>query len=327
MKRMLWAFVVCAAMCVALVGCAGGAASSTSSATSAEDSSAAVESSASGEQAQSADASAASESSAAASSAAAQESASSAAESAASSATATPAQGIDYLALVNKLNPLPDNWEDALETVHFTNTVGDDVEVETKAYDAYLQLKAALEAEGVYVDLDSARRSVADQQRIMDEFTEEYGADYAKKTVATPGYSEHHTGLALDLYLIVDGKDVVENEDMMQYPEIWEKIHAKLAEHGFILRYLDGCEHLTGYAYEPWHIRYLDDVAIAKEITDAGITFEEYKSGTVAPEVSYDFGTSELYTQEELKEAAIQVKCQFASFAGCELHNVRYAGD
>jgi len=237
------------------------------------------------------------------------------------------AQGIDYLALVNKLNPLPDGWEDALETVHFTNTVGDDVEVEAKAYDAYLGLKADLEAEGVHVDLDSARRSVADQERIMADFTEKYGADYAKKTVATPGYSEHHTGLALDLYLIIDGKDVVENEDMIQYPEVWEKIHARLAEHGFILRYTQGDEHITGYGYEPWHIRYLDDAAIAREITDAGITFEEYKAGKTLPEVSYDFGESELYTAEDLEEAAVQVKCEFATFEGCELHSLRYAGD
>ena len=243
------------------------------------------------------------------------------------SSSAPQSQGIDYLVLVNKLNPLPDGWEDALETVHFTNTVGDDVEVEKKAYDAYLELKADLEKEGVYVDLDSARRSVADQQRIMDEFTKEYGADYAKKTVATPGYSEHHTGLALDLYLIVDGKDIVENEDMIQYPEIWTKIHAKLADHGFILRYLEGDEHITGYGYEPWHIRYLDDAGIAKEIADKGITFEEYKAGAVMPEVAYDYGASSLYTAEELEQAAIQVKCEFATFAGCELHNLRYAGD
>ena len=123
------------------------------------------------------------------------------------------AQGIDYLALVNKLNPLPDGWEDSLETVHMTNSVGDDVEVEKKAYDAYLELKAALEEEGVHVDLDSAYRSIAAQQKIMDDFTQKYGADYAKKTVATPGYSEHQTGLALDLYLNIDGKDIVMNED------------------------------------------------------------------------------------------------------------------
>ena len=211
--------------------------------------------------------------------------------------------------------------------MHFTNSVGDDVEVEKKAYDAYQALKADLEKEGVHVDLDSARRSVAEQERIMADFTEKYGADYAKKTVATPGYSEHHTGLALDLYLIIDGKDVTENEDMVGYPEVWDKIHAKLAEHGFILRYLEGDEHITGYGYEPWHIRYLDDAAIAKQIADAGITFEEYKAGKVYPEVAYDFGNSGLYTREQLAEAAVQAKCEFATFAGCELHSLRYAGD
>lgn len=101
------------------------------------------------------------------------------------------AESINYLALVNKQNPLPDGWEDALETVHMTNSIGDDVEVEKKAYDAYLKLKEDLEKEGIFVDLDSARRSVAEQQRIMDDFTQKYGADYALKTVATPGYSAH----------------------------------------------------------------------------------------------------------------------------------------
>ena len=193
-------------------------------------------------------------------------------ESATEAVTETPAaDGIEYMALVNKTHALPDTWEDKLETVHMTNSVGDDVEVEKKAYDAYLKLKEALEAEDIHVDLDSARRSVEAQQRIMDDFTEKYGADYAAKTVAKPGYSEHHTGLALDLYLIIDGKDVVLNEEMIQYPEIWAKIHEKLADYGFILRYLDGEEHITGYGYEPWHIRYIDNVDIAKEITSKGI--------------------------------------------------------
>ena len=311
-KAIIVVAAVCVATCLALVGCgnnsnSGGGASADSS--SAEETSQAAQ---------------APETSTPAEPAAAEPAATSTEP---TSAAVEPTQGIDYLVLVNKLNPLPDGWEDALETVHMTNSVGDDVEVEAKAYDAYLALKADLEAEGVYVDLDSARRSVADQQRIMDEFTKEYGADYAKKTVAEPGYSEHHTGLALDLYLIIDGKDVVENEDMIEYPEVWTKIHEKLAEHGFILRYLDGDEHITGYGYEPWHIRYVDDPAIAQEITNEGITFEEYKAGKVAPEVSYDYGESALYTREELEEAAVQVKCEFAKFAGCELHSLRYAGD
>ena len=234
---------------------------------------------------------------------------------------------IDYMALVNKTHKLPDDWEANLETVHMTNSVGDDVEVEKKAYDAYLKLKAELEKKGVYVDLDSARRSVADQQRIMDEFTEQYGADYAAKTVAKPGYSEHHTGLALDLYLIIDGMDVVENEDMIQYPEIWSKIHAKLADYGFILRYLDGSEHITGYGYEPWHIRYLDNVDTAKEITSKGVTFEENLGAYTGGSVSIDYGTSKLYTEDELKDAVIQIKCKFAFWGDVDLKSIRYAGD
>ena len=245
------------------------------------------------------------------------------AETAAAAATAEAAESaeaINYLALVNKLNPLPDGWEDALETVHMTNSIGDDVEVEKKAYDAYLKLKEDLEKEGIFVDLDSARRSVSEQQRIMDDFTAKYGADYALKTVATPGYSEHHTGLALDLYLIIDGVDVVENEDMIRYPEIWQVIHSRLADHGFILRYL-------GYGYEPWHIRYVDDVDIAKEIMNSGVTLEGWLGAVNETDVEIDYGTSEIYTAEELAEAAIQIKCTFASWKGCELHTLRYAGD
>ena len=246
--------------------------------------------------------------------------------------TYSPGQ-IDYLALVNKLNPLPEGWEDALETVTTTNSVGDEVEVEAKAYDAYLALKEDLEAnDGIYLELDSARRSVAAQQDIMDRFTEKYGADYAAKTVATPGYSEHHTGLALDLYFKLKGEDgaftdVYYNEDMVQYPEIWEKIHAKLADYGFILRYLEGREHITGYGYEPWHIRYVDSAAVAKEITDQDITLEEYLGAVKAADVTVDLGSSALYTEEELNEAAVQIKCKFATFEGCELHSLRYAGD
>ena len=196
-------------------------------------------------------------------------------------------EGIDYLALVNKENKLPDGWEDKLETVTVTNSLGDEVEVEKTAYEAYLKLKDALAAEDVHVDLDSARRSVENQQRIWDDFMEEYGEVYTKRTVAVPGFSEHHTGLALDLYLIIDGVDVYLNEDMVTYPEIWAKIHEKLADYGFILRYLEGKEAITGYGYEPWHIRYVGSVGIAREIADAGITLEEYLGklpvGDVAP--------------------------------------------
>ena len=236
-------------------------------------------------------------------------------------------EGIDYLVLVNKLNKLPDDWEDKLETEKFTNTVGDEVEVEKKAYAAYQKLKEDLEKEDIHVDLDSARRSVKEQQRIWDDFTEEYGAAYTAKTVAKPGYSEHHTGLALDLYLIIDGKDVVENEDMIKYTDIWAKIHEKLPQYGFILRYLEGKEQITGYGYEPWHIRYIDDPKAAAQITEEGITLETYLGAAKDTDVELDYGQSEVYDKETLDEAFVQVKCDFAAWEGCELHKLVYAGD
>ena len=245
-------------------------------------------------------------------------------------------EGIDYLVLVNKLNPLPEGWEDALETVTVTNSQGDQVEVEARAFEAYEKLRADLEEnDGIYTELDSARRSVEAQQEIMDRFTEKYGADYAAKTVARPGYSEHHTGLALDLYFRIKGEDgsftdVYYNEDMEkpEYEGIWDAIHAKLADHGFILRYLEGEEHITGYRFEPWHIRYLDDPEIAHEImSEPGLTLEEYLAGESAPEVSIDLSGSALYTDEELRDAMLAVKCSFAAWQGCELHAIRYGGD
>lgn len=235
--------------------------------------------------------------------------------------------GIDYLVLVNKTHPLPEDWEDNLSTVHITNSLGDDVEVEAAAYDSYLKLKDALEQEGVYVDLDSARRSIAAQQQIVDDFTAKYGPAYVAKYVAVPGYSEHHTGLALDLYLIIDGVDVYENEDMVQYPEIWAQIHEKLADYGFILRYLEGKEHITGYGYEPWHIRYVGSTDVAKEITGKGITLEEYLGTAVDSDPTIDLGSSGLYTEEQMEDAVFEIKREFATWDGCELHSIRYAGD
>ena len=236
---------------------------------------------------------------------------------------------IDYMVLVNKLNPLPDGWEDALETVHVTNSVGDDVAAEKRAYEAYLALAADLEAnDGIHTELDSGYRSIAEQREIMERFTETYGADYAARTVATPGYSEHHTGLALDLYFIVDGKTVYKNEDLVQYPEIWSKIHAKLADYGFILRYLDGKEHITGYGYEPWHIRYIDDAQTARDImSQTGMTLEVWLGAVEDTDPVIDYGSSTIYSEAELEAAAVQIKCKFAAFAGCSLHSLRYAGD
>ena len=234
---------------------------------------------------------------------------------------------MNYLIAVNKQNPLLPDWEKQIRTIHFTNCVGDDVEVEEKAYKAYLKLKEKLEDEGIFVDLDSALRSISAQQKIVDDFTQKYGNDYTAKTVARPGYSEHHTGLALDLILIVDGKIIYENEDLVMFTEIWQRIHELITDYGFILRYPKGKEHITGYAYEPWHIRYLDDVDIARRIVTEGVTLEEYLGLVKDSDPKIDYGDSKLYTKQQIYEAIVRVKCQLAFWKGVELQSIRYAGD
>lgn len=238
--------------------------------------------------------------------------------------------GIDYMALVNKQHKLPDDWESTVELVEEKSLLYDDpVKVERKAYEAWKALKEELAAEGTYVELDSCYRSVAHQQEIMDEFTEKYGAEYAKRIVATPGYSEHHTGLALDLFLVIDGQNVAENEDMMKHPEVWEKVHAKLADHGFILRYLHERKIFTGYSYEPWHIRYIDDPAVAAQIMDEGLTFEEYLN-EVQPFVAgcqVAYGESDMYEESDIDTTIDVILAEFGSWDGCVMQRFAYAGD
>lgn len=183
---------------------------------------------------------------------------------------------IDYMVLVNKKNKLPNNWEDIVELETAKDAWGDDVQVEKKALAQFYKMQKELLDEGVDIELDSIYRSVAQQQKLWDEWTVEYGEEYVKTYVAVPGYSEHHTGLAIDVCLKIDGEIVADNDEMIAQKEIFAKVHAKLAKYGFILRYPEGKDAITGYAYEPWHFRYIDNPKVAKYIMDNNLTFEEY---------------------------------------------------
>ncbi len=186
--------------------------------------------------------------------------------------------GYDYLVLVNKYSQLPDDWEKNVKLVNAKNAWDEDIKVEKEAYEQYKKLAKDLKSEGITIELDSVYRSVKEQQKLWDEWSAdpEKGLEYVKKYVAVPGYSEHHTGLAIDICLRKGKKLVYENDDMIADKKTFSKIHKKLADYGFILRYLKGRDNVTGYAYEPWHLRYVGDKKIAKEIMDKNITFEEY---------------------------------------------------
>lgn len=183
---------------------------------------------------------------------------------------------MDYLVLVNKNNKLPGNWSSIVTLEDTINYFNEDCKVEKEALEMFNELKESLLEENIIIGLDSCYRSIDDQQNIWNEFQEKYGLDYVKKYVAVPGYSEHHTGLAIDIMLEKDGKEVSGNDEMLKEVEIFKYIHKKLSDFGFILRYPLGKEEITGYGYEPWHLRYIGDKIIAKEIMDNNLTLEEY---------------------------------------------------
>lgn len=190
--------------------------------------------------------------------------------------TACESSKTDYMILVNKQNKLPEDWEEHIKLVDVYTDLDETYQVEKKTALAYEKLKEDLKEDHIIIELDSTYRTVKRQQEIWNEFEKEKGIEYAKKYVAVPGTSEHHTGLAIDVKLVKDGKIIEDNDEMTAEKEIFSKIHAKLAKYGFILRYPEGKEDITGYGAEVWHFRYIDNPSIAKEIMDKGITFEEY---------------------------------------------------
>ena len=184
---------------------------------------------------------------------------------------------INYMVLVNKEHKLPENWEGSVLLKTAKNIYGEEYQVEEKTLNQFeLLRKDLLNNEGIDIELDSTTRSVAKQQKLWDEWTKKHGSEYVQKYVAVPGYSEHHTGLAIDICLHKNDKRIDDNSEMIAEKEIFAKIHKKLSKYGFILRYPEGKKEITGYEYEPWHFRYIDNPKIASEIMDEGMTLEEY---------------------------------------------------
>ena len=182
---------------------------------------------------------------------------------------------MNYLILVNRSNPMLDSYYEKLDLVECKNIIGKPTKVDRIAYSAYLELKEFLKTNNIFIEIDSAFRDVEYQQRIIDSYIKEYGIEYTKRYVAPIGTSEHHTGLAIDLALIVNGINMIEPDDLFANEDIFLEIHKDLANYGFILRYLKGKEDITGYDYEPWHIRYVGK-EVAKEICETNQTLEEY---------------------------------------------------
>lgn len=177
----------------------------------------------------------------------------------------TPSDTNDQLLiLANKYTYLDANYKpDDLVTVEENFMVRKEVK------DAYQKMSQQAQQEGLSFHMNSAYRSYQSQQQVYQEYQQKFGQSYADKYASRPGYSEHQTGLAIDITTRrVRFNSFDETEEYK-----WLQAHAH--EYGFILRFPKGLEKITGYHYEPWHYRYVG-VEAATKIKQENITFEEY---------------------------------------------------
>ena len=176
------------------------------------------------------------------------------------------------LILVNQDHAIPDNWSQEL------TTLSNGTQVDSRIYPELQQMFDDMRAQGVYPVVASGYRSAEKQQSLMDDKIQEFEdqgesptqaqAD-AKLWVNPVGYSEHQTGLALDV--IAPGGTLNGFKNTQQF--VWMRDNAH--RFGFILRYGDGMEYITGYKFEPWHYRYVGREH-AEVIRREGLTLEEY---------------------------------------------------
>ncbi len=182
---------------------------------------------------------------------------------------------MNYLVLINKENLIKDSYYKYAKLINCKNVLGNTIKIEEKTYDAYLKLKDYLKTVDIIVGIDTAYRSFLEQQEIFNNYSLKYGNAYTKNYVAPVKASEHHTGLAIDLAVIINDKINIDPEDLFANENVFLEIHKYLHRYGFILRYPKGKKHITGYNYEPWHIRYVGKEA-ATYIYNNTLTLEEY---------------------------------------------------
>ena len=182
---------------------------------------------------------------------------------------------MNYKIVINKEKVY--NKEDFtnIEYKSITNSINEEYLLEKRTLKAYLLLKKDLESNNIFIDIIGGLRTLEDQKKIIDDYKVKYGKDYIDRYVAPIGSSEHHTGLCLDIGLIINNKLIYESNLLFKEEEIYKKVIEVLPNYGFILRYPKGKESITGYNYEPWHYRYVGKTT-AKIITENNLTLEEY---------------------------------------------------
>ena len=186
------------------------------------------------------------------------------------------------LLLVNDWNPMQEGYDEAV-TMKSVETkyaqVNSGQKVDARMYD---DLIAMLEAGKKYnIGVQSSYRPYATQKRLywnqVDKWKNTYSDPVhlqtkAGEVVKRPGFSEHNTGLAVDLYGSGDTSLSPSFANTAAYRWLMENC----ADYGFILRFPKGKESITGVIYEAWHFRYVGDPTVAHAIMDNNLCLEEY---------------------------------------------------
>lgn len=179
----------------------------------------------------------------------------------------------DLMVLVNKYHGVARDYKpENMVEVDLSMAAWDGIYIKREAYDAYTEMFNDAAEQGYTLCVCSGYRTYEYQQELFESNLADRGEEYTYMFSAYPGRSEHHTGLAIDI--TSPSMDWALSQEFADYPEgQWLDEHCQ--DYGFILRYPEGKEDITGYGYEPWHFRYVGKDA-AKEIMSKGITFEEY---------------------------------------------------
>ena len=158
---------------------------------------------------------------------------------------------IDGILIANKTYALPSDYDPGTDST---------------ALAAFDEMQKAAYADGCNIYISSGYRSYARQVEIYNRYVAQDGQEYADTYSSRPGYSEHQTGLTFDLNSID-----ISFADTPEGKWVAENCH----KYGFIVRYPEDKEDITGYTYEPWHIRYLG-VEKATAVYESGLCLEEY---------------------------------------------------
>lgn len=173
------------------------------------------------------------------------------------------------LMLVNKYNYLPENYNpNDIVDVKNWYCYGEN-KIKEEVYQKFIEMFNVAKGEDKKLIISSGYRTYEEQKETYNNYVDRYGTKKGDALAARPGFSEHETGLTLDITTGSATKDTFEDTEEFK----WLKENSY--KYGFILRYPKNKEDITGYAYEPWHYRYVG-VEVATKIHELDITFDEY---------------------------------------------------